>query len=248
MPQAEHNIKKDAPKEEIGAGANFASTNTQGTNTKEDTHDKPKKTLLTPTQRRVLGGISGAIVLSLLVLSAVPTGGGSLVLGAVIAAAVVGGIGGATSGKVSQKTLSISTVVGLVAGGILAGPPGAVIGATLGASLDGAAKQITGRSINDMVYDATNSLVASIKGMMNSLPGAQRNKSTPKQEPQHNSPQREAYPEQPAHDQSKGRTDKKIDTKELSNPDNSKQKSKSHVDRVTEKRSMDKDTKKERSA
>lgn len=141
---------------------NPVATNPQGANAQEDLLEKaikPSRFTISPASRRMLGGIAGAIALSLLTLSvlaaAVPTAGGSVVLAALVTSVIVGAGSGAFVGDVKKKTLSMATVVGLVAGGIIAGPPGAILGAMIGASVNGAVEQITGgRSINTIIISS----------------------------------------------------------------------------------------------
>ncbi len=143
-------------------------TRTQGTDVQEDASDKaikPSRFTLSPASRRILGGIAGAIALSLLTLgvlaAAAPSAGVSILLAALVVSIVTGAGSGAFLGNMKKKTLGIATVVGLVVGGIIAGAPGALLGAMIGASVNGAVEQITGgRSINNIILSSIPPIIA----------------------------------------------------------------------------------------
>ena len=120
---------------------------------------------------RIIGAVAGALIVGSIAVSAVATGGLSLVAiaGVVAGAAAVGAIAGAVAGHYGAKKITAIHLAGAAVGFVGGGPIGSGVGLAVGEGVERVAQAVTGQKASELLGGGVEAVGRGIESVGNNL-------------------------------------------------------------------------------
>jgi uncharacterized protein YjbI with pentapeptide repeats len=120
---------------------------------------------------RIIGAVAGALIVGSIAVSAVATGGLSLVAiaGVVAGAAAVGAVAGAVAGHYGAKKITAIHLAGAAVGFVGGGPIGSGVGLVVGEGVERVAQAVTGHKASELLGGGVEAVGRGIESVGNNL-------------------------------------------------------------------------------